>query len=69
MLDVLMHEVLATILYNYSFIVIYNNLYTNGDGVTLYCTIYDLKKSHVLAPSSSMCWCPLKLAINNIRNM
>jgi len=45
MQDVLMHKVLTTILCNDSFIMIYRNLYTNGDVVvTLYCTIYDLKK-------------------------
>ena len=44
MQDVLMHKVLTTILYNYSFIISNRNLYTNGDVVTLYCSIYDLKK-------------------------
>ena len=71
MQDVLMLRVLITILYNYNFIIMYHNVYTNGDViVTLYFTIYDLTKPCAGAVCLVvMCWCPLKMALNNVRNM
>jgi hypothetical protein len=41
----LMHKVSTTILYNYRFVIICHNIYTNGDVVIMYCIIYDLKKA------------------------